>query len=92
MEELVELPGVARKTANVVLGTAYGIAAGITVDTHAMRVAQRLGLTRETTPEKIEADLCRLSRSDHLDRMGHRLVLHGRYVCTRARPTASNAR
>lgn len=86
MEELVTLPGVARKTANVVLGTAWGIAEGITVDTHAARVARRLGLTTATRPERIEQDLCEAApRSAWVD-LGHRLVLHGRYVCTARRP------
>ena len=81
MDALVALPGVARKTANLVLGTAYGVASGIIVDTHASRVAQRLGLTRETDPVKIERDLCaHFPRRSWVD-TGHRLVLHGRYVC-----------
>ncbi len=86
MEQMLSLPGVARKTANVVLGTAYGISSGITIDTHAMRVSQRLKLTRQTTPEKIEADLCRLFDQPEWIRTGHRLVLHGRYVCTARAP------
>jgi endonuclease-3 len=86
MEEMVELPGVARKTANVVLGAAYGIASGIVVDTHAKRVAGRLGLTEETKPDKIEQDLCGVfPKSSWID-MGHRLVLHGRYVCKSKTP------
>lgn len=86
MEELLTLPGVARKTANVVLGVAYGVADGIAVDTHAMRVAQRLHLTAHDTPEKIEADLCRVLPREHWTAMGHRLVLHGRHVCTARAP------
>ena len=86
MQEMLEVPGVARKTANVVLGTAYDMSFGIVTDTHAMRVAQRLGLTTETTPEKIEADLCRQFPTDTWTRMGHRLVLHGRHVCTARSP------
>ena len=86
MAALVALPGVARKTANVVLGVAYRIAAGIVVDTHVMRVARRLGLTAADKPEKIEQDLCRLlPRADWLDG-GHRLLLHGRYVCLAKEP------
>lgn len=86
METLTRLPGVARKTANVVLGTAMGVAAGIAVDTHARRVANRLALTSQQDPLKIEADLCAMfPRSDWTD-MGHRLVLHGRYVCTARQP------
>lgn len=86
MEAMLEVPGVARKTANVVLGSAYGIASGITVDTHAMRVAQRLKLTRQKTPEKIEQDLCQLFPQADWVRTGHRFVLHGRYVCTARKP------
>jgi endonuclease III len=86
MEEMLELPGVARKTANVVLGTAYGIASGITVDTHATRVSQRLRLTRQTDPVKIERDLCKVFPQKDWIRVGHRLVLHGRYVCTARAP------
>lgn len=86
MEALLTLPGVARKTANVVLGTAYQVASGITVDTHAMRVSQRLGLTRQSQPEKIEEVLCALFPKEEWIRMGHRLVLHGRYVCLARAP------
>lgn len=86
MDELVTLPGVARKTANVVLGTMWGIGEGIIVDTHAARVAKRLGLTTATRAERIERDLCeQVPRSEWVD-FGHRLVLHGRYVCTARRP------
>jgi endonuclease-3 len=86
LEELIEVPGVARKTANVVLGAAYGVASGIVTDTHAMRVAQRLGLTREETPEKIEADLCRLFPEQYWIALSHQLVLHGRHLCTARAP------
>jgi endonuclease-3 len=81
MEELIALPGVARKTANVVLGTAYRIPAGIATDTHVMRVSQKLGLTNATKPEKIEQDLCALLPQDQWTDGGHRILLHGRYVC-----------
>ena len=80
------LRGVARKTANVVLATAYGLATGLIVDTHAARVAGRLGLSRETDPEKIERDLCALFPREEWVATGHRLVLHGRYVCTARAP------
>jgi endonuclease-3 len=90
LDELVEVPGVARKTANVVLGAAYQVASGIVVDTHAARVAQRLGLTREEAPEKIEADLCRAFAAEHWRQMSHRLVLHGRYVCTARAPACDD--
>ncbi|MFW6051524.1 MAG: endonuclease III [Myxococcota bacterium] len=86
MEQMVALPGVARKTANVVLGSAYGLPTGIVVDTHAGRVARRLGLTGEKDPKKVERDLCALfPKKDWID-MGHRLVLHGRYVCLSKKP------
>ncbi len=86
MEEMLALPGVARKTANVVLGTAYGIAEGIIVDTHAMRVAQRLGLTAQRDPARIEDDLRAAFPRREWIALGHRLVLHGRYVCLARAP------
>jgi endonuclease-3 len=86
VEELTSLPGVARKTANVVLGTAYRIPSGITVDTHAGRVARRLELTEHDDPEKVEADLTALFPKDAWIDTGHRLVLHGRYVCLARKP------
>ena len=86
LDALVALRGVARKTANVVLGTAFRIASGIVVDVHAARVTQRLGLTTQTAPEKIERALQALfPRSEWIDR-GHRFVLHGRYTCTARAP------
>lgn len=86
IERLVTVPGVGRKTANVVLGAAYRIASGMVVDTHVTRVAAKLGLTKETDAEKIEDDLCKLfPRSSWID-MSHRLVLHGRYVCKAKKP------
>jgi endonuclease-3 len=86
IEALVELAGVARKTANVVLGSAYGIASGMVVDTHVTRVAARLGLTAHTDPVKIETDLCALFPSTSWVDMSHRLVLHGRYLCLAKKP------
>jgi endonuclease-3 len=86
MAELVELPGVARKTANVVLGAAFGVAAGVVVDVHGTRVSHRLGLTREHRPEKIEAVLCALYPQAEWIHTGHRFTLHGRYVCTARAP------
>ncbi len=86
LEALTELPGVARKTANVVLGTAYRIASGFVVDTHVARVSQRLGLTGETDPVRIEQDLCRLFPRDAWIDFGHRFLLHGRYTCLAKRP------
>lgn len=89
LEALIELPGVARKTANVVLGTAYGIPSGITVDTHCGRVARRLGLTTEEAPEKVEAALCALFPREQWIDTGHRFVLHGRYVCLARKPACA---
>ncbi|MCS7082582.1 MAG: endonuclease III [Bacteroidetes bacterium] len=86
MAELVALPGVGRKTAAVVLGTAYGIQEGIAVDTHVSRVAQRLGLSRHRQPERIEADLLRLVPQPEWSWFGHALTLHGRYTCTARKP------
>ena len=90
MDEMLELPGVARKTANVVLGGAHHVASGIVVDTHAARVSQRLGLTKESDPQKIENDLCALFARSEWIRISHRLVLHGRYVCTARAPACSS--
>jgi endonuclease III len=89
IEKLIELPGVGRKTANVVLGTAYGIASGIVVDTHVTRVSQRLGLTREKNPEKIEEDLFRQFPRKEWIAISNRMVHHGRYVCTARKPHCS---
>jgi endonuclease III len=86
LEELIKLPGVARKTANVVLGTAYGIASGMTVDTHVGRVSRRLRFTKETDPVKVERDLCALFPQDTWVDTSHRLVLHGRYICNAKKP------
>lgn len=86
IDELTTLPGVARKTANVVLGMAYGIASGIAVDTHVARVSQRLELTTESDPVKIEAELCSLWPKKAWIDTNHRLVLHGRYVCKAKQP------
>ena len=86
MDELRMLPGVARKTANVVLGAAYGIPAGIVVDVHGIRVAQRLGLTKQTQAEKIEEALCALYPQKEWLQTGARFTLHGRYVCTARNP------
>lgn len=86
LKAMLKLPGVARKSANLVLGTAYNIATGIIVDTHAGRVAQRVGLTPQDKAPKIEKDLMALFPEDTWVQMGHRLVLHGRYVCTARKP------
>lgn len=89
MEELTALPGVGRKTAAIVLGTAFGIREGIAVDTHVSRVSQRLGLTSHKTPDKIEQDLMALVPREDWTWFGHALVLHGRYVCLARRPRCS---
>ncbi len=86
MEELLSLPGVARKTANVVLGTAYGIASGIVVDTHVQRVSARLDLTRHTDPKKIEQDLMKIIPRDRWILFSHQLIWHGRQRCLARRP------
>jgi endonuclease III len=90
LEELVELPGVARKTANVVLGTAYRSPSGMAIDTHATRVSQRLELTKEKDPVKIERDLCELFPRASWPDMSHRLILHGRYVCIARKPDCAH--
>jgi endonuclease-3 len=86
MEELTALPGVARKTANVVLGTAFGIAEGVVVDTHVGRIARRLGLTREDDPVKVERDLQEALPRGEWTMFSHRLIHHGRRVCTARAP------
>lgn len=90
LEELIELPGVGRKTANVILGTAFGIPSGIVVDTHVSRLSQRMGLTTEKTPEKIEADLIGLIPRREWIGFSHRLILHGRGVCKARRADCPN--
>jgi endonuclease III len=88
LEELMTLPGAARKTANVVLGTAYGLAFGVVVDTHVQRLALRLGLTRALTPQKIELDLMKVipNVGDRWIRFSHQLIWHGRRVCFARKP------
>ena len=86
LAELVQLPGVGRKTANVVLGVAFGAAEGVVVDTHVQRIAQRLGWSRNGEPEKIERDLMLLFPRESWDRLGHVLVFHGRRVCFARKP------
>jgi endonuclease-3 len=86
MEELLQLPGVARKTANVVLGVAFGIAAGIVVDTHVSRLSQRLGLTKKKDAGKIEQDLMELVPRKDWIIFSHLLIFHGRRVCKARRP------
>lgn len=86
MRDLLKLPGVARKTANVVLGTAYGIASGVVVDTHVGRLSRRLGLTHQKTPVKVEKDLMGMIPRDEWINFAHRLIHHGRRVCQARRP------
>jgi endonuclease III len=86
MEELLGLPGVARKTANVVLGTAYGIASGVVVDTHVFRIARRLKLTRQKTPEKVEQDLMKIVPRDRWISFAHQVIWFGRKICQARRP------
>ena len=86
MEELVKLPGVARKTANIVLFNAYDIIAGVAVDTHVRRLAQRLGLSENSDPNKIEKDLMNLVPKDKWMRITDLLIFHGRRVCTAKKP------
>jgi len=84
--ELVELPGVGRKTANVVLGVAFKTPEGVVVDTHVQRIAQRLGWTKQKAPERIEQDLCKKLPRSEWDLASHLLIFHGRRVCAAARP------
>jgi len=86
MEEILTLPGVARKTANVVLGTGYGIASGVVVDTHVMRLSQRLDLTRNEDPKKIEQDLMQIIPQDKWIQFSHQIIWHGRRVCHARKP------
>jgi endonuclease III len=86
MEEILTLPGVARKTANVVLGTAYGIPSGIVVDTHVQRIANRLDLTRNEDPKKIEQDLMRVIPKDKWILFSHQIIWHGRRICQARKP------
>jgi endonuclease-3 len=86
MEEMLTIPGAARKTANVVLGTAYGIALGVVVDTHVQRIAQRLDLSKNTDPVKIEQDLMQAVPEDKWILFAHQIILHGRALCQARNP------
>ena len=90
MEELRELPGVGRKTANVVLGNAFGINEGIVVDTHVIRLSQRLGITKQKDPEKIEQDLMKLVPREYWAVWSHWLIWHGRRRCYARKPDCAN--
>jgi endonuclease-3 len=86
MEELLTVPGAARKTSNVVLGVAYGLAVGVVVDTHVLRLSRRLELTTETTPERVEQDLIKIIPQDHWIAFSHEMIHHGRQVCIARKP------
>jgi endonuclease-3 len=86
MEEILTLPGVARKTGNVVLGTAYGLASGIVVDTHVLRLSRRLDLTRHEEPKKVEEDLMKNIPQEKWISFSHQLIWHGRRVCVARKP------
>jgi len=86
MKELVTLPGVGRKTANIVLSRAFGVVEGIAVDTHVKRVSRRLGLTKHLDPVKIEQDLISIARKEDLDSISMTLIYHGRKICQARRP------
>lgn len=86
MDEILTLPGVARKTGNVVLGTAYGIASGVVVDTHVIRLSRRLDLTKHEDPKKIEQDLMRVIPKERWISFSHQLIWHGRRVCVARTP------
>jgi endonuclease-3 len=86
MDELLKVPGAARKTSNVVLGTAYGIASGLVVDTHVMRIAQRLDLTKNDDPVSIEQDLMKLIPQNHWIQFSHQVIHFGRGICMARKP------
>lgn len=90
LAELIELPGVGRKTANVVLGVAFGKPEGVVVDTHVQRISQRLGWSKHTTPEKIEQDLMRTFPQEDWDILSHTLIFHGRRVCAAQKPACAS--
>lgn len=90
MEDLLRLPGVARKTANIVLGTAFGKVVGIAVDTHVFRLARRLGLSTEKTPDKVERDLMDVFEPEKWYRVNYDLISHGRAVCTAKKPACES--
>jgi endonuclease-3 len=86
IDQLLTVPGAARKTANVVLGTAFGIASGVVVDTHVQRIARRLGLTKETDPGKIEKELMKTIPREKWILFSHQIILHGRALCIARNP------
>jgi endonuclease-3 len=90
MEELITLPGVARKTGNIVLSNAFGINEGIAVDTHVKRLSQRLGLTKNNDPVKIEKDLMEITPREYWGNLSHLLIFHGRQICQAKKPKHSD--
>jgi endonuclease III len=90
MEEILTLPGVARKTGNVVLGSWFNIAVGVVVDTHVMRLSRRLELTKETAPEKVERDLMKILPQDRWIAFSHELIHHGRQICVARKPRCAD--
>lgn len=90
MEQMLRIPGVARKTANVVLGSFYGIPSGVVVDTHVLRLSRRLELTKNSTPEKIEQDLQKVIPEDHWIDFSHELIHHGRQICIARNPRCAD--
>lgn len=90
MEELLRVPGAARKTANVVLGSWYGIAVGVVVDTHVLRISRRLELTTETTPEKVERDLMQILPQKKWIEFSHQVIYHGRQICYARKPRCAD--
>ena len=92
LEELITVPGAARKTANVVLGTAYGIASGIVVDTHVHASSRRLDLTKQTDPVKIEQDLIKIIPQERWILFSHQIILHGRALCVARKPKCAECK
>jgi endonuclease-3 len=90
LEELIRVPGAARKTANVVLGTAYGITSGVVVDTHVQRVSQRLDLTKHSDPVRIEQDLMKIIPRERWILFSHQIIHHGRALCIARRPKCAD--
>jgi endonuclease III len=89
LDTLIKLPGIGRKTANVILGTAFGVASGVVVDTHVSRLSQRMGLTAEEDPVKIEQDLMKLIPQEDWILFGHVMIWHGRQICNARKPKCS---
>ncbi len=92
MDELLTVPGAARKTANVVLGSGYGIASGIVVDTHVQRITRRLDFTRQTDPVKIEQELVKIVPRERWILFSHQIILHGRALCVARKPLCAECR